>query len=101
MSPQDFQIRSVPLSAVSGGETASESADMMREVLGGKTSALTGFVTLNAAAALLAAEEVPTFAEGVSRAAECIDDQRALRKLELWVERSQAISAATEAQDTT
>ena len=101
VSPQDFQIRSVPLSAVSGGETASESADMMREVLGGKTSALTGFVTLNAAAALLAAEEVPTFAEGVSRAAECIDDQRALRKLELWVERSQAISAATEAQDTT
>ena len=101
VSPQDFQIRPVPLSAVSGGETASESAVMMREVLGGKTSALTGFVTLNAAAALLAAEEVPTFAEGVSRAAECIDDQRALRKLELWVERSQAISAATEAQDTT
>ena len=57
---------------------------MMREVLGGKTSALTGFVTLNAAAGLLAAEEVPTFSEGVSRAAECIDDQRALRKLELW-----------------
>ena len=101
VSPQDFQIRPVPLSAVSGGETASESAVMMREVLGGKTSALTGFVTLNAAAALLAAEEVPTFAEGVSRAAECIDDQRALRKLELWVERSQAIGAATEAQDTT
>ena len=101
VSPQDFQIRPVPLSAVSGGETASESAQMMREVLGGKTSALTGFVTLNAAAGLLAAEEVPTFAEGVSRAAECIDDQRALRKLELWVERSRAIAAAAEAQKAT
>ncbi len=99
VSPQDFQIRPVPLSGVRGGETAQESAAMMRDVLGGKTSALTGFVTLNAAAGLLAAEEVPTFAEGVSRAAECIDDQRALRKLELFVERSQATTAETEAQD--
>ena len=101
VSPQDFQIRPVPLAAVRGGETAGESATMMRDVLGGKTSALTGFVTLNAAAGLLAAEEVPTFAEGVSRAAECIDDQRALRKLELWVERSQAIAAATETSKAT
>ncbi len=92
VSPQDFQIRPVPLTAVRGGETAEASASMMREVLGGKTSALTGFVTLNAAAGLLAAEEVPTFAEGVSRAAECIDDQRALRKLELFVQCSQSIS---------
>ena len=89
--PQDFQIRSVPLDAVRCGDAA-ESVVRMREVLGGKTSALTGFVTLNAAAALFAAEEVPTFAEGVSRAAECLDDQRALRKLELFVERSQALA---------
>ncbi|MDE2989256.1 MAG: anthranilate phosphoribosyltransferase [Chloroflexota bacterium] len=97
VSPGDFEIRPVPLSAVRGGQTAEESASMMRDVLGGKTSALTGFVTLNAAAGLLAAEEVPTFAEGVSRAAECIDDQRALRKLELFVERSRAIAGRTEA----
>ena len=90
--PDDFQIRPVPLDAVRGGDAA-EAASRMREVLGGKTSALTGFVTLNAAAALFAADEVPTFAEGVSRAAECLDDQRALRKLELWVERSQALAA--------
>ena len=89
--PQDFQIRPVPLDAVRGGD-AVEAAARMREVLGGKTSALTGFVTLNAAAALFVAEEVPTFAEGVSRAAECLDDQRALRKLELFVERSQALA---------
>lgn len=89
--PEDFQIRPVPLDAVRGGD-AQEAAVRMREVLGGKTSALTGFVTLNAAAALFAAEEVPTFAEGVSRAAECLDDQRALRKLELFVERSQALA---------
>ncbi len=96
VSPQDVQIRPVALSEVRGGATADESAAMMRAVLGGQTSALTGFVTLNAAAGLLAAEEVPTFAEGVSRAAECIDDQRALRKLELFVERSQAIAAGAD-----
>ncbi|MCY3568670.1 MAG: anthranilate phosphoribosyltransferase [Chloroflexi bacterium] len=101
VSPQDFQIRPVSLASVRGGDTAEQSATMMRDVLGGKTSALTGFVTLNAAAGLLAAEEVPTFAEGVSRAAECIDDQRALRKLDLWVERSQAITAETEATEAT
>ena len=92
VSPVDFEIRPVALQAVRGGATAEESAEMMRDVLGGKTSALTGFVTLNAAAGLLAAEEVPTFAEGVSRAAECIDDQRALRKLELFVERSREVA---------
>jgi anthranilate phosphoribosyltransferase len=97
VSPQDFQIRPVSLASVRGGDTAAESAAMMRDVLGGKTSALTGFVTLNAAAGLLASEEVPTFAEGVSRAAECIDDQRALRKLELFIERSQALAGETEA----
>lgn len=92
VQPSDFQIRTVPLEAVRGGETADEAAAMMRAVLGGKTSALTGFVTLNAAAALFAADEAPTFAEGVSRAAECIDDGRALRKLELFVERSTALA---------
>ncbi len=98
VSPADFQIRPVPLEDVQGGSgpgAAEEAAARMREVLGGKTSPLTGFVTLNAAAALLAADEAPTFAEGVSRAAECIDDQRALRKLELYVERSQVLAAAS------
>ena len=96
VSPSDCQIRPVPLESVRGGETAGVSAQMMREVLGGKTSPLTGFVTLNAAAGLLAAAEVPTFAEGVSRAAECLDDQRALRKLDLFVERSQTVAADLE-----
>ena len=92
VQPADFQIRPVPLSTVQGGADAAASAQLMREVLGGKTSALTGFVTLNAAAGLLAAQEVPTFAEGVSRAAECLDDQRARRKLELFVDRSQQLA---------
>ncbi len=93
ISPADFHIRAVDLAAVSGGD-AEANATAMREVLGGKSSALTGFVTLNAAAALYAADEVPTLAEGVSRAAECMDDQRALRKLERFLEVTQAVARA-------
>ena len=89
--PADFHIRPVPLAAVAGGD-ASDNARAMREVLGGKTGPLTGFVTMTAATALLAADEVPTLAEGVSRAAEAIDDGRALRKLELFVETTQRLS---------
>ena len=91
VSPQDFHIRPVALDDVLGGD-AKSNAESMRAVLGGKTGPLTGFVTLNAAAGLLAADEAPTFAEGVSRAAECIDDGRALRKLERFVEVSQRIA---------
>jgi anthranilate phosphoribosyltransferase len=97
VSPDDFRIRPVALSDVAGGEgpdAPAVNAQAMREVLGGKIGPLTGFVTLNAAAALLAADEVPTFAEGVSRAAECIDDGRALRKLERFVTVSQELGAA-------
>ena len=88
--PDDFHIRSVPLADVAGAD-ATYNAAAMRAVLGGKSGPLTGFLTLNAAAALYAADEVPTLAEGVSRAAECIDDQRALRKLERFVELTQKL----------
>ena len=91
VTPADFHIRPVPLAAVAGGD-ASDNARAMREVLGGKTGPLTGFVTMTAATALLAADEAPTLAEGVSRAAEAIDDGRALRKLELFVETTQRLS---------
>ena len=91
VTPADFHIRPVPLAAVAGGG-ASDNARAMRDVLGGKTGPLTGFVTMTAATALLAADEVPTLAEGVSRAAEAIDDGRALRKLELFVETTQRLS---------
>lgn len=91
ISPDDFRIRPVSLDAVAGGDAAGNAA-AMRAVLGGTTSALTGFVTMTAATALLAADEVPSLAEGVSRAAEAIDDGRALRKLELFVETTQRLS---------
>lgn len=90
--PRDFAIREVPLDDVKGGD-ATANAAAMRHVLGGKGGALHGFVVLNAAAGLVAADEAPSFHEGVSRAAECIDDGRALRKLERFVEVTQRVAA--------
>lgn len=92
VAPAGFHIRPVALEAVAGGDAAAN-AQAMRDVLGGKSGPLTGFVTLNAAAALYAADEAPTLAEGVSRAAECIDDGRALRKLERFVAVTQALGS--------
>ena len=97
--PNDFHIRPVPLADVAGSD-ATDNAAAMREVLGGKSGPLTGFLTLNAAAALYAADEAPTLTEGVSRAAECIDDQRALRKLERFVELTQQLGATQWQGDT-
>ena len=92
VSPDQFGIRSVPLEFVQG-DSAEANARAMEAVLGGpsatregKGGALHGFVVMNAAAALLAADEVPSFAEGISRAAECMDDGRARRKLERFIE---------------
>ena len=89
VQPSDFHIREVPLDSVRGGDAATN-AGAMHSVLSGHGGPLHGFVALNAAAALLAADEVPTFAEGISRAVECIDDGRALRKLERFVEATRA-----------
>ena len=95
VQPADVHIRAVPLDMVQGG-SADANAAMMRDVLGGRGGALHGFVALNAAAGLIAADEAPTFAEGVSRAVECIDDGRALRKLERFVEVTQRIGQSVE-----
>ena len=97
--PDDFHIRPVPLADVAGSD-AIGNAVAMRELIGGKSGPLTGFLTLNAAAALYAADEASTLAEGVSRAAECIDDQRALRKLERFVELTQQLGTTQRQGDT-
>ena len=92
VGPGQVGMRAVTLEQVRGGD-ALANAQAMERTLGGKSGPLMHFVTLNAAAALLAADEVPTFAEGISRAAECIDDGRARRKLERLIEVSQRLGA--------
>jgi len=62
-----------------------ESAKMLREVLRGWVGPPRNVVLVNAAAALLAADRVPTLKEGVAVATESIDGGHAERKLDALV----------------
>jgi anthranilate phosphoribosyltransferase len=71
---------------VSGPE---ESAHVITAILAGRGGAATRIVVANAAAALLAAEQVGTLVEGVARATEALQTGRARRVLERLVACSQ------------
>jgi anthranilate phosphoribosyltransferase len=85
IQPEDAGLRQHPFGEILGG-TPSENAAKMRALLTGEKSpnlmAFRHAVMLNAAAALLIADRVPTLAEGVPLAAAALDDGRALATLE-------------------
>jgi len=70
-----------PLSALRGGDAASNAAALMR-LLAGEPGAYRDTVILNAAGALMVAGAVPTLPEGISTAAASIDAGRAAAALE-------------------
>ena len=80
-SPHDFGLAPVSLSEllVSGPE---ESAAVIRGILEGEEGPAARVAIANAAAALLAAEQVETLPEGVARAREAIQTGRARQVLE-------------------
>ena len=86
-TPEDFGLEPCRLAElrVQGPE---ESAAMIRGVLEGREGPALRVVLANAAAALLAAEQVATLAEGVERAAAAIADGKAAAVLEGLVRES-------------
>lgn len=82
IKPEDFGLkRSLPPDLRGG--TPSENALILREVLEGKLGVMRDIVSLNAGAAIYAADRVNSIKEGVALANECIDSGKALKKLEL------------------
>ncbi|HEV3119988.1 MAG TPA: anthranilate phosphoribosyltransferase, partial [Gemmataceae bacterium] len=83
-SPDDFGLAPVALAElhVSGPE---ESAALIRAILEGKESPAARVAIANAAAALLAAEQVETLQEGVARARTAIQSGRARQVLDRLV----------------
>ncbi|MBN1994819.1 MAG: bifunctional anthranilate synthase component II/anthranilate phosphoribosyltransferase [Anaerolineae bacterium] len=76
------------------GGTAEENAEITRGILAGKKNgARREVVVLNAAAALLAAGQVASFAEGINRANESIDSSAALDVLNCFVEFTRQVRA--------
>ncbi len=76
MSPEEFGIKRVSLSALSGGQP-SENAKALALLLDGEVSAYRDIVTLNAGAALMIAERVENISDGITIAAETIDSGKA------------------------
>jgi anthranilate phosphoribosyltransferase len=83
-SPGDFGLAPVVLTEllVRGPE---ESAAVIRSILNGQASAAARVAIANAAAALLAADQVETLPQGVARAREAISSGRASKVLERLV----------------
>ena len=72
-------------------QSVDDSTRMLRAVLEGESGPTRDVVLLNAAAALLAADTVPSLSEGVAAATESIDTGRALAKLDSLTTLSQAL----------
>jgi anthranilate phosphoribosyltransferase len=79
--PEDFDLPPALRSELSVA-TPEESAAVIRAVLEGRQGPATRVVTANAAAALLAAERVPTLRAGVAHATEVLRSGRARQVLE-------------------
>ena len=90
ISPEDLGLDKSPLSEVQVSNTA-QSAQTLRDVLDGGTSAARDIVLLNAAAALLAGGQVDSLQDGVAAAAKSIDEGSANSRMEAFIALSQSL----------
>jgi len=92
LDPHALDLPHAPLSALRGGDAA-DNAARIRSILDGEPGPGRDVVVLNAAAALLAAERAPDFAEGLEQARAAIDSGSARRCLDDLARVSQAAAA--------
>ena len=85
VAPEDFGVARAPQETLVGGDAA-ENAEIIRSILQGESGPRRNVVTINAAAALVAAGVAANFGEGAERAAEAIDSGAARAKLEALIE---------------
>jgi anthranilate phosphoribosyltransferase len=91
VTPESVGLTRASLEAIRGG-TAEENAQALRRILDGELGPKREVVLLNAAAALLAADQVDSLQAGVERAAAAIDRGDARRALEGLAKLSQELA---------
>lgn len=91
--PEDLGFTLVPRGGLAGGDPA-HNARIAHAVFAGEPSPFRDVVELNAAAALFAADKVPTLSEGVALARRTIQDGSAAKKLEQLITVSQRLKPA-------
>ncbi len=89
ITPEQFGLTPCDLTDLQGGDAA-RNAEIVRAILAGTPGAQRDIVLLNSAYALLAAGSVETVPEGITVAAEAIDDGRAAKVLEALVRMTNA-----------
>jgi anthranilate phosphoribosyltransferase len=72
-------------------ESPEESANMIRLLLQGKPGPVRDIAVLNAAAALVVAEQAEDLRDGMTRAEDALDTGKAEQTLKLWASHSQAL----------
>jgi len=87
LSPEDFGFKRAKLEDLRGAD-ASYNAQILRDILKGKSGPKRDIVLLNAAAAIYVADRVESIKEGIKLAEESINSGKALKKLELLKEYS-------------
>ncbi len=85
VSADDAGLPAAPIDALRGGAPA-YNAEALRRLLQGEAGAYRDAVLFNAAGALMVADEAADWREGVAKAAEVLDDGRALALLNRWIE---------------
>jgi anthranilate phosphoribosyltransferase len=81
---EDAGLPAAPVEAIRGGDPA-HNADALRRLLLGEPGPYRNAVLLNAAAALIVADEVAGWREGVEEATEAIDKGLAKSLLDCWI----------------
>lgn len=81
ITPEEFGIKRVPLSAIVGG-SPSDNAEIIRAILAAQKGPCRDVVVLNAAFALAAAGRATTPKQGIALAEQSIDSGAALKKLD-------------------
>lgn len=79
--PEDVGLTRGSLEQISGGSSAEEAAQLVRNVLSGEAGARLDMVLLNAGASLMAAGKVASIKEGVQMASDIVASGSALAKL--------------------
>ncbi len=81
LDPEEYGFGKTGINELSGG-SSTENARTLLNILKGEPGPGRDVVVLNAAAVILAADRVSNFRDGISAAAEAIDNGNALKKLE-------------------
>ena len=84
IAPADFGRSAHPANAILGGDAAFNAA-ALRRLLAGEEGAYREAVLINAAAALIVADRVTNFRDGVEEAAEALDRGLAKALLDCWI----------------